>query len=107
MVNPINWRELDLAIYGYLYIYIGIGFEVVDGGLARPDVSINRDVYIGMAGARVPKPHTLQTYGRVIETVSPALDALVTLTVMPSTVTLSPTARGACRYRGSVDTEFG
>ncbi len=35
MVNPINWRELDLAIYGYLYIYIGIGFEVVDGGLAR------------------------------------------------------------------------
>ena len=51
VVNPINWRELDLAIYGYLYIYIGIGFEVVDGGLARPDVSINRDVYIGMAGA--------------------------------------------------------
>ena len=35
MVNPINWRELDLAIYGYLYIYIGIGFEVVDGGLAN------------------------------------------------------------------------
>ena len=35
MVNPINWRELDLAIYGYLYIYVGIGFEVVDGGLAR------------------------------------------------------------------------
>ena len=53
MVNPINWRELDLAIYGYLYTYIGIGFEVVDGGLARPDVSINRDVYIGMAGARI------------------------------------------------------
>ena len=35
MVNPINWRELDLAIYGYLYTYIGIGFEVVDGGPAR------------------------------------------------------------------------
>ena len=51
MVNPINWRELDLAIYGYLDIYIGIGFEVVDGGRARPDVSINRDVYKGMAGA--------------------------------------------------------
>ena len=38
VVNPINWRELDLAIYGCLYIYsclyiyIGIGFEVVDGG---------------------------------------------------------------------------
>ena len=46
MVNPINWRELDLAIYGYLYIYIGIGFEVVDGGLARPDVSINTEIYI-------------------------------------------------------------
>ena len=44
MVNPINWRELDLAIYGYLYTYIGIGFEVVDGGRARPDVSINRDI---------------------------------------------------------------
>ena len=46
MVNPINWRELDLAIYGYLYIYIGIGFEVVDGGLARPDVSTNKETYI-------------------------------------------------------------
>ena len=46
MVNPINWRELDLAIYGYLYTYIGIGFEVVDGGLARPDVSVNREIYI-------------------------------------------------------------
>ena len=46
MVNPINWRELDLAIYRYLYIYISIGFEVVDGGLARPDVSVNREIYI-------------------------------------------------------------
>ena len=48
-----------------------------------------------------------KNYGRLIETVSPALDALVTLTVMPSTVTLSPTARGACKYRGSVNTELG
>ena len=46
MVDPINWRELDLAIYRYLYIYIRIGFEVVDGGLARPDVSVNREIYI-------------------------------------------------------------
>ena len=46
MVNPINWRELDLAIYGYLYIYIGIRFEVVDGGLARPDVSTNKETCI-------------------------------------------------------------
>ena len=61
MVNPINWRELDLTIYGYLYIYLGIGFEVVDGGLARPDVSIDRDLYIGMAGTRVP------TRGRGLE----------------------------------------
>ena len=35
VVNPMNWRELDLAIYGYLYTYRGIGFEVVDGGLAQ------------------------------------------------------------------------
>ena len=46
MVNPINWRELDLAIYGYLYTYIGIGFEVVDGGPARPDVSTNKETCI-------------------------------------------------------------
>lgn len=44
MVNPINWRELDLAIYGYLYIYISIGFEVVDDGLARPDLLVNRGI---------------------------------------------------------------
>ena len=46
MVDPINWRELDLAIYECLYIYIGIGFEVVEGGLARPDVSTNKETYL-------------------------------------------------------------
>ena len=39
MVDPINWREPDLAVYRYLcvsdlYLHknLGIGFEVVDGG---------------------------------------------------------------------------
>ena len=45
--------------------------------------------------------------GRIIETVSPLISEAVTVTVIPSTVTLSPAARGACKYRGSVATELG